>query len=97
MPLYAAGRRNYDELVERNLSTGDDPRRRRQGDRRGDHRPKPETEAYRRRDRADNQCGASRRPPADFRPHHPQVQSYAELIAAGCTNESQRIRRVSAG
>ncbi|MGX9901142.1 oxidoreductase [Arthrobacter sp. SA17] len=25
MPLYAAGRRNYDELIEKNLSSGDDP------------------------------------------------------------------------
>ncbi|WP_406274397.1 oxidoreductase [Nocardia sp. NBC_00881] len=25
MPLYAAGRRNYDELLEKNLSSGDDP------------------------------------------------------------------------
>ncbi|WP_454856728.1 oxidoreductase [Promicromonospora soli] len=25
MPLYAAGRRNYDELAEKNLSNGDDP------------------------------------------------------------------------
>lgn len=25
MPLYAAGRRNYDELIEENLSSGDDP------------------------------------------------------------------------
>jgi hypothetical protein len=25
MPLYAAGRRNYDELLEKNLTSGDDP------------------------------------------------------------------------
>jgi hypothetical protein len=25
MPLYAAGRRNYDELIAKNLSSGDDP------------------------------------------------------------------------
>jgi hypothetical protein len=25
MPLYAAGRRNYDELLAQNLSSGDDP------------------------------------------------------------------------
>lgn len=25
LPLYAAGRRNYDELIEKNLSNGDDP------------------------------------------------------------------------
>jgi hypothetical protein len=25
MPLYAAGRRNYDELIAKNLNSGDDP------------------------------------------------------------------------
>jgi len=81
MPLYAAGRRNYDELIAKNLSSGDDPavvakvivaaatdqnpKLRRTA---GNHRP-------------DHQRGVPRRPGPQLRPRHPQIQPDAELIA----------------
>jgi NAD(P)-dependent dehydrogenase (short-subunit alcohol dehydrogenase family) len=54
-------------------------RRRGQGDRRGGHRPEPETAAHRRLDGRKHQRAPPRPSGPDLRPHRPQIQPDAEL------------------
>ena len=81
LPLYASGRRTYDEVLAKNTSGGDDPAvvAKVIVAAATDRNPKLRRTAG--IDRPDHQRGVPRRPGPQLRPRHPQIQPDAELIA----------------
>ena len=88
MPLYAAGRRNYDELIEENLSSGDDPAVVAKVIVAAATDRNPRLRRTAGRTARDHQRGVPRRPGPQLRPHHPPIQPDACWIQAWRLNSA---------